>query len=95
MTTHQKINIISQFAPGQDDLPHAEPQRSQFGRYLGDRLQNQSGTFTWQIEQGIEMGRPSQLILTVVKNHQAIETVKVAGRSVLVSEGIMTIPAEF
>jgi trans-2,3-dihydro-3-hydroxyanthranilate isomerase len=38
------------------------------------------------------MGRPSQLTLTLIKHAQGIETVKVAGRSVLVSEGVMTLP---
>jgi len=85
------------FAPGLGIMedPATGSAVAALGGYLGDRLQNQSGTFNWQIEQGIEMGRPSQLMLTVVKNDRAIETVKVAGRSVLVSEGIMTLPVEF
>ncbi len=57
------------------------------GGYLGDRLEK-VGTFHWHIEQGIELGRPSQLQLTVVKSDQGITAVKVAGRSVLVSEGL-------
>ncbi len=85
------------FAPGLGitEDPATGSAVAALGGYLGDRLRDQSGTFTWQIEQGIEMGRPSQLALTLVKKAQTIETVKVAGRSVLVSEGVMTIPAEF
>jgi trans-2,3-dihydro-3-hydroxyanthranilate isomerase len=60
------------------------------GGYLGDRL-NSSGSYHWQIEQGKALGRPSQLELTVVKENQAITAVKVAGRSVLVSEGFMNL----
>jgi trans-2,3-dihydro-3-hydroxyanthranilate isomerase len=60
------------------------------GGYLGDRLEG-SGAFHWQIEQGVELGRPSQLQLTVVKENQTITAVKVAGRSVLVSEGVMNL----
>lgn len=60
------------------------------GGYLGDRLEK-TGTFHWHIEQGVELGRPSQLQLTVVKNDQGIASVKVAGRSVLVSEGFMNL----
>jgi len=84
------------FAPGLGiaEDPATGSAVAALGGYLGDRLSTQ-GTFTWQIEQGIEMGRPSQLVLTLVKNSQGIETVKVAGRSVLVSEGIMTLPAVF
>ncbi|MFM1841813.1 MAG: hypothetical protein RLZZ490_546 [Cyanobacteriota bacterium] len=84
------------FAPGLGiaEDPATGSAVAALGGYLGDRLST-LGTFTWQIEQGIEMGRPSQLTLTLIKNSQGIETVKVAGRSVLVSEGVMTLPAEF
>jgi trans-2,3-dihydro-3-hydroxyanthranilate isomerase len=81
------------FAPGLGitEDPATGSAVAALGGYLGDRLAS-VGTFTWQIEQGIEMGRPSQLTLTLIKHAQGIETVKVAGRSVLVSEGVMTLP---
>ncbi|MBE9240278.1 PhzF family phenazine biosynthesis isomerase [Synechocystis salina] len=60
------------------------------GGYFGDRLEA-PGQYHWQIEQGQALGRPSQLQLTVVKENQAITAVKVAGRSVLVSEGFMNL----
>ncbi|WLT40140.1 PhzF family phenazine biosynthesis isomerase [Synechocystis sp. B12] len=60
------------------------------GGYLGDRLDT-PGSHHWQIEQGKALGRPSQLQLTVVKDGQGIRAVKVAGRSVLVSEGFMNL----
>ncbi|MGA1621508.1 MAG: PhzF family phenazine biosynthesis isomerase [Synechocystis sp.] len=81
------------FAPGLGiaEDPATGSAVAALGGYLGDRL-SEEGLFTWQIHQGIEMGRPSQLTLTLVKTPQGIETVKVAGCSVLVSEGVMTIP---
>ncbi|WP_162327515.1 PhzF family phenazine biosynthesis protein [Synechocystis sp. CACIAM 05] len=60
------------------------------GGYLGDRLDT-PGSHHWQIEQGKALGRPSQLQLTVVKDGQGIRAVKVAGRSILVSEGLMNL----
>jgi trans-2,3-dihydro-3-hydroxyanthranilate isomerase len=46
-----------------------------------------SGTFTWRIAQGVEMGRPSTLIARAEKNNGAVEKTWVGGSSVLVSEG--------
>lgn len=60
------------------------------GGYLGDRLEK-PGSYRWQIDQGIEMGRPSQLQLGLQKGPQGIERVTVGGKSVLVSEGILHI----
>ncbi|MGI9114477.1 MAG: phenazine biosynthesis protein PhzF [Chthoniobacterales bacterium] len=48
-----------------------------------------SGTFTWRIAQGVEMGRPSTLIARAEKNNGAVETTWVGGSSVLVSEGTL------
>ncbi|MEB3160624.1 MAG: PhzF family phenazine biosynthesis isomerase [Synechocystis sp.] len=94
--THNQTLYGRMFAPGLGiaEDPATGSAVAALGGYLGDRLAT-LGTFTWQIEQGIEMGRPSQLTLTLIKTPQGIETVKVAGRSVLVSEGVMTLPAEF
>lgn len=45
------------------------------------------GTFTWTIEQGIEMGRPSLLYLEADKRANAIVAVRVGGYAVWVGEG--------
>lgn len=49
------------------------------------------GTVRWEVAQGIEMGRPSRLSLEAVKRDGRIETVRVGGASVLVSEGTMRV----
>ncbi len=49
--------------------------------------QKTSGTFTWRIAQGVEMGRPSTLIARAEKNSGAVEKTWVGGSSVFVSEG--------
>ncbi len=76
------------FAPGLGitEDPATGSAVSALGGYCGDRLTT-TGQFTWQIIQGVEMGRPSELQLTIVKTPQGLETVKVGGQSVLVSEG--------
>lgn len=43
------------------------------------------------IEQGIEMGRPSHIALTLVVNRGQLETVRIGGASVKVSDGIITV----
>lgn len=45
-----------------------------------------SGTFSWRIAQGVEMGRPSTLIARAEKNGGAVTKTSVCGASVLVSE---------
>ena len=45
------------------------------------------GTLEWVIEQGIEMGRPSLLKATADCHNNQIQTIRVGGNSVLVSEG--------
>jgi trans-2,3-dihydro-3-hydroxyanthranilate isomerase len=57
-------------------------------------LQNPAtGTAKWTVEQGVEMGRPSVLRLEADVRAGAITAVRVGGRSVVVSEGFMEVPA--
>ena len=44
------------------------------------------------IAQGVEMGRPSLLVVEVELAKQAISAIRVSGASVLVSEGVMEVP---
>jgi trans-2,3-dihydro-3-hydroxyanthranilate isomerase len=57
---------------------------------LGIRDQR-NGLLQWQIEQGIEMGRPSSLTLQVFKKEGKIEKICVGGSSVMVIQGSMEI----
>ena len=47
---------------------------------------------TWEVAQGVEMGRPSRLSIEATLRDGAIESIRVGGASVLVSRGTMTIP---
>ena len=46
---------------------------------------------SWTIEQGFEMGRPSILSLSAEKSGGRISAIRVAGKSVLVSEGTLQV----
>jgi trans-2,3-dihydro-3-hydroxyanthranilate isomerase len=59
------------------------------GGYLGARDAKGDGTLTWVIEQGYEMGRPSQLHVEVDKQGGAITAIRVGGSSVLMMEGTL------
>jgi trans-2,3-dihydro-3-hydroxyanthranilate isomerase len=48
-----------------------------------------TGSFTWRIAQGVEMGRPSTLIARAEKVDGVVETTRIGGASVLVSDGII------
>ena len=48
-----------------------------------------NGSFVWRIAQGVEMGRPSTLIARAEKEDGVIQTTRIGGASVLVSEGFL------
>ncbi|HML44812.1 MAG TPA: PhzF family phenazine biosynthesis isomerase, partial [Hyphomicrobium zavarzinii] len=54
-----------------------------------DRLPD--GTHRRIVEQGYEMGRPSQIVLTLVVDGGKLTTVRIGGSSVRVSEGTIEI----
>ena len=50
------------------------------------------GLSRWTVEQGIEMGRPSELTIEVTVRSGEIAAVRVGGTAVIVSEGTMDVP---
>jgi len=48
-----------------------------------------SGSFSWRIAQGVEMGRPSTLIARAEKTDGVVQTTRIGGAAVLVSEGVI------
>ena len=54
---------------------------------LGHLEEIEAGAFSWAINQGIEMGRPSRLNARVLKAGGEVTDVWIAGNSILVSEG--------
>jgi trans-2,3-dihydro-3-hydroxyanthranilate isomerase len=56
---------------------------------LAGRLNEREGTFTWRVEQGVAMGRPSLLEASAEKRAGRAVKLKVGGHSVIVGEGSM------
>ena len=48
-----------------------------------------NGSFSWRIAQGVEMGRPSTLIAGAKKVDGLVQTTRIGGASVLVSDGFL------
>ncbi len=81
------------FAPslGIEEDPATGSAAAALGGYLGVR-DRREGILQWQIEQGIEMGRPSLLTVKITKQKDRIKQVGVGGVSVMVMEGTIAIP---
>ncbi len=59
--------------------------------YLAARTPR-DGTLGWRVAQGVEMQRPSRLDIEADKSNGAITAVRVAGRSVIVTDGTFRLP---
>jgi trans-2,3-dihydro-3-hydroxyanthranilate isomerase len=62
------------------------------GGYLGMRELAATANFTYVVEQGFEIKRPSVLELEVDKVDGEVTAVRVGGSAVMVSEGMMEVP---
>ena len=62
---------------------------------LATRLPAADGVFTWRIDQGIAMGRPSRLEASAEKRAGRVVRVKVGGATVITGEGTMSVPAGY
>jgi trans-2,3-dihydro-3-hydroxyanthranilate isomerase len=51
--------------------------------------QDRNGSFTWRIAQGVEMGRPSTLTARAEKRNGVVQTTRIGGAAVLISEGVI------
>jgi trans-2,3-dihydro-3-hydroxyanthranilate isomerase len=56
---------------------------------LAHYSQQRNGSFSWRIAQGFEMGRPSTLVARAEKRDGVIQTTRIGGASILVSEGVI------
>ena len=84
------------FAPalGIEEDPATGSASATLAGCLADRLPT-DGDFTWTIDQGIAMGRPSLLEASADKRRGRTVQVKVGGSTVLVGEGSMAVPAGY
>jgi trans-2,3-dihydro-3-hydroxyanthranilate isomerase len=62
---------------------------------LAARLPETDGVFTWRIDQGVALGRPSKLEALAEKNAGRVVRVKVGGSTIISAEGTMSVPAGY
>lgn len=61
---------------------------------LAARDATADGTYSWKVLQGVEMGRPSRIMVEADVRDRRVAQVRVGGSAVLVSEGEMILPDE-
>jgi len=81
------------FAPldGVPEDPATGSANCTLGGLLAHYNKEADGSFTFRIAQGVEMGRPSTLIARAEKKGNVIETTRIGGASVLVTEGTIRV----
>ncbi len=81
------------FAPGVSvpEDPATGSACAALGGYLAARHATKEGTLRWIVEQGYELGRPSQIHVEADKTAGVISAVRVGGASVMVCEGRITV----
>jgi trans-2,3-dihydro-3-hydroxyanthranilate isomerase len=79
------------FAPfsGVPEDPATGSANCALGGLLAHYNEQPTGSFSWRIAQGVEMGRPSALIARAEKTAGVVQATWVGGAAVLVSEGII------
>jgi trans-2,3-dihydro-3-hydroxyanthranilate isomerase len=84
---------VRMYAPGAGvpEDPATGSAAAALAGYLGRRAAG-DGVHGWRIEQGLEIGRPSLLEAEATVEGGAVARVRVGGRSVLMSRGVMDVP---
>jgi trans-2,3-dihydro-3-hydroxyanthranilate isomerase len=79
------------FAPldGVPEDPATGSANSALAALLTQCRGERDGLFEWRIAQGVEMGRPSLLVARTEKKDGEVVSVRMGGRSVLVTEGVL------
>lgn len=85
------------FAPamGIPEDPATGAASGPLGAYLvehGVIENNEEGTYAIRSEQGIEMGRPSFIDITISKKKQTYEEVKIGGTAIVIGQGELYVP---
>lgn len=81
---------VRMFAPwfGVPEDPATGSAAAALAGYLGHFQAGAEGTFSWVIEQGLEMGRPSTLYAEAEKINDQFQAVRVGGQAVMVMSGL-------
>jgi trans-2,3-dihydro-3-hydroxyanthranilate isomerase len=85
---------VRMFAPGSGvpEDPATGSAAAALGGYLAAADGRESGTLSWTVEQGLEIGRPSLLYVEADRSGGKTTAVRVGGTAVRVSHGTMTVP---
>jgi len=89
----QGVDIRSRaFLPGAavPEDPATGSANSCLAGYLAARTPRE-GVLSWEVAQGLEMGRPSRLSIEASKRGGVIDAVRVGGATVMISEGVMSL----
>jgi trans-2,3-dihydro-3-hydroxyanthranilate isomerase len=84
---------VRMFAPaaGVPEDPATGSAAAALAGYLGAR--GDDGEPSWEVEQGLEMGRPSRLTLHAAVRAGRVLSARVAGAAVMVARGTMEVPS--
>lgn len=87
---------VRMFAPamGIVEDPATGAAATAFAGYLAPLQNLKNGTACWSVDQGFEMGRPSRLEIEADISGGEITSIRVSGRSVMVSQGEIEIPED-
>jgi len=88
---------VRMFAPalGIDEDPATGSGAVALAGVLAGRRDEADGVFTWRIEQGVAMGRPSTIEASAEKRAGKVTKIKVGGPTMIVAEGSMDVPAGY
>ena len=94
VTNGDAVLQVRMFAPslGVPEDPATGGAAAAFGGYLAWRSQRKDGTLRYTLHQGVEMGRPSKLLVETDVAAGEVRAVRVGGASVLVSSGMLHVP---
>lgn len=81
------------FAPslGISEDPATGSAAAALAGYISEYLEKNDGSFTYLIEQGFEINRPSIIEMSFTQKNHKIESVKIRGNAVIFSEGKINI----
>lgn len=87
---------VRMFAPslGVSEDPATGGAAAAFAGYLAWRSARGDGTLRYTVHQGIEMGRPSKLMIEADVTDGAVTAVRVGGAAVLISSGTLHVPTD-
>jgi trans-2,3-dihydro-3-hydroxyanthranilate isomerase len=87
---------VRMFAPalGVDEDPATGSGAVALAGVLASRLSDSDGVFTWRIDQGVAMGRPSRIEASAEKRGGKVARIHIGGGAVLIAQGEIEEPAD-